>query len=92
LNNTNQAFAISNRTEIGSIRELFFARMLMESNTVEIPPKGDFQVNGRDIFEIGGKGKTFRQIKDQPDSYLALDNIEQGINAKIPLWLFGFLY
>jgi hypothetical protein len=92
LNNTNQAFAISNRTEIGTIRELFFARMLMESNTVEIPPKGDFQVNGRDVFEIGGKGKTFRQIKDQPDSYLALDNIEQGMNAKIPLWLFGFLY
>ena len=27
-----------------------------------------------------------------PSSYPAIDDIEHGINVKIPLWLFGFLY
>jgi len=44
------------------------------------------------FFEIGGKGKTFKQIRDIPDSYLSVDDIEQGMKARIPLWLFGFLY
>jgi len=35
---------------------------------------------------------TFEQIKDEPNSYLALDEIETGYGARIPLWLFGFLY
>jgi hypothetical protein len=59
---------------------------------VALPPKGDFIVNDRHVFEIGGKSKTFRQIKGIPDAYLALDHIENGLDAKIPLWLFGFLY
>ena len=66
--------------------------MLPEEHVITIPPKGYFIVDDKIIFEIGGKGKTFKQIKDIPDSYLALDNIEHGINARIPLWLFGFLY
>jgi len=41
---------------------------------------------------IGGKTKGFSQIKDLPDSYLAVDDIEIGIGNRIPLWLFGFLY
>ncbi len=32
------------------------------------------------------------QIKDLPQSYLALDDLEVGYGNKIPLWLFGFLY
>ena len=34
----------------------------------------------------------FEQIKGIPNSYLAIDDIEMGIEKKIPLWLFGFLY
>jgi hypothetical protein len=95
LNNPNQMYAIcGERLEnIGTIREIFFANMLLESHDVTIPPKqGDFLIDSRYLFEIGGKGKTFKQIKDMPNSYLALDNIETGIGNKIPLWLFGFLY
>ncbi len=43
-------------------------------------------------FEIGGKGKGFAQIKDIPNSFLAIDDIEIGMDRKIPLWLFGFLF
>ena len=43
-------------------------------------------------FEIGGAKKSFEQIKDMPDSFIAADDIEVGAGSKIPLWLFGFLY
>ncbi len=49
-------------------------------------------VDGRFLFEIGGQGKRFTQIKDIPDSYIAADDLETGYGNKIPLWLFGFLY
>jgi hypothetical protein len=42
-------------------------------------------------FEIGGKNKTSKQIKDIQNSYVVLDDIENGIFNQIPLWLFGFL-
>jgi hypothetical protein len=54
--------------------------------------KGDFTVDGKYIFEVGGSNKNFSQIADIPNSYLAVDNIEMGFAKKIPLWLFGFLY
>jgi hypothetical protein len=44
------------------------------------------------LFEVGGKKKGFQQIKDTKNSFLACDDVEMGIGAKIPLWLFGFLY
>ena len=44
------------------------------------------------VFEVGGHGKTFDQIADVPDSFLAVDDVEVGRGNRIPLWLFGFLY
>ena len=44
------------------------------------------------LFEVGGKNKTFAQVKSHPNAFLALDDIELGVGSKIPLWLFGFLY
>ena len=52
---------------------------------------GDFIV-GEFTFEIGGAKKSFEQIKDMPNSFIAADDIEVGVRNKIPLWLFGFLY
>jgi len=43
-------------------------------------------------LEVGGKNKKFNQIKDLPHSFLALDDSGIGEGAKVPLWLFGFLY
>ena len=59
---------------------------------LNIPPKGDFIIDDTYTFEIGGKNKTYNQIKDIPDSYIAFDNAEIGFGNKIPLWLFGMTY
>ena len=53
---------------------------------------GDFLVDGTYTFEVGGKNKSFKQIKDIDNSFVVADDIEIGFGDKIPLWLFGFLY
>ena len=92
LNNTNLHFAYCNSFEMGTAREVFFASMLKEKHEISIPKKGDFMVDETYTFEVGGKGKGFKQIKDLPNSYVVADDIEIGTGNKIPLWLFGFLY
>jgi len=94
LNNPNLIHAISSRVplEIGNMRETFFLNMAETSHKVSSPAQGDFLVNGRYTFEIGGKNKDFSQIKDIKNSFLGVDNTEIGAGNKIPLWLFGFLY
>ena len=86
------ALALPQQPDQVSLRETFFFNMIGNSYPVSIPRRGDFLVDDRLIFEIGGKNKDFQQIKDLPDSFLAVDDIESGYGARIPLWLFGFLY
>ena len=92
LGNTNLMYALSPKIEIGTLRETFFIDQCASVGTVQMPPKGDFLVNGKYLFEVGGEGKTFDQIADIPNSYLAVDDIETGYGARIPLWMFGLLY
>lgn len=94
LNNTNQIYAISKkgRENIGTLRETFFINMLSAMHNVSSPQQGDFLVDDQYTFEIGGKNKSFKQIKDVHKSFLVVDDIETGIGNRIPLWLFGFLY
>jgi len=44
------------------------------------------------VNQIGGKTKTYNQIKDIPNSFVVADDVEIGHRNKIPLWLFGMLY
>jgi len=92
LNNSNLLYAYCDKAKKGTIRETFFANQLSLRHRIEIPPRGDFIVDGKYTFEIGGKGKSFRQIEEIPQSYVAADDIEVGSGNKIPLWLFGLLY
>ncbi len=92
LNNTNLAYALCDTQEIGTIRETFFANQLKEGHEVNSNKQGDFIVNRRYTFEIGGKKKGFEQIKDIPDSFVVQDIDSTENPHKIPLWLFGFLY
>lgn len=93
LENSNIAFAIENgKPDPGNMRETFFLNQLSQGHKVAFPDKGDFIVNDRLLFEIGGKAKNYRQLKDDKNSYIASDDIEFGYQNKIPLWLFGFLY
>jgi hypothetical protein len=93
LENTNQLYAISSQApEKGTLRETFFINMLSEKHTVKLPRDGDFFVDDTFLFEVGGKGKDFNQIKGHENGFLACDDMERGIRSKIPLWLFGFIY
>lgn len=92
LNNTNLFEILCDKNEIGTIRETFFYSQVEYKHTLHYPKKGDFSIDEKYIVEIGGKNKSFTQIKDIENSYLALDDIEVGFKGKIPLWLFGFLY
>ncbi len=92
LNNPNLIYAYCQNQKIGTIRESFFANQVLTNYDIKIPTAGDFLVDNKYTFEIGGKNKDFTQIKDIPNSFIAMDNIEIGFKNKIPLWLFGFLY
>lgn len=91
LDNPNMMYALSEKADIGTVRETFFNNQLAVNNKVSLPAKGDFKVDGRYLFEVGGRKKSFEQIKDEPDSFLAVDSVETGNGNRIPLWLFGFL-
>ncbi len=93
LANSNLFNVLCLEPKVGSIRESFFISNILGANlSIYYVSKGDFLVNEKYTFEIGGKNKDFTQIKDIPNSFIAMDNIEIGFKNKIPLWLFGFLY
>jgi len=93
LHHPNFYYAIcGEQMNTGSLRETFFVNQLSHSHNIQIARQGDYLINGKYSFEIGGKNKTFRQLANIPDSYIAIDDVEFGIDNKIPSWLFGFLY
>jgi predicted AAA+ superfamily ATPase len=92
LDNTNLFSIFSDTPKIGTIRETFFASATAYEHSIDYPKKGDFVLDEKYTFEIGGKDKGFKQIKDIEHGYVVADDIEIGVDNKIPLWLFGFLY
>lgn len=92
LGNTNLMHAFAPSADVGTSRETFFLNQMESVAEVVMPKHGDFKVNGKYLFEVGGNNKSFDQIADMPDSYLAIDDIETGYGARIPLWMFGMLY
>lgn len=93
LNNTNYIFALGGeQANTGNIRETFFFNQMKVMHPVSWSDKTDFVVDNKYNFEIGGKNKTGKQLKNVTDGYLALDNIEVGFDNQIPLWLFGLTY
>jgi len=44
-----------------------------------LPGQGDFLVDGKLTFEIGGRNKTPNQLKGINNAYLALDDIEPAV-------------
>ncbi len=92
LGNPNLMHVLCPKVDKGTERETFFLSQLHVLHDVRYPKQGDFLIDGKQLFEVGGKGKTFDQIADIPDSYLAVDDTEVGSGNRIPLWLFGFLY
>ena len=86
---------------IGNLRETFFVNQLdnyyknkqsLNDEGVFASNHGDFYCEEKYTFEVGGKNKSFNQIKDVSNSFVASDDLEVGIGNKIALWMFGFLY
>ena len=93
LENTNFQFALAPQTaDRGSVRETFVANQLSYLHQIEYADQGDFKVDGKVVFEVGGKNKKQRQIEDLSDSYILADDIEIGFGNRIPIWMIGFLY
>ena len=92
VNNTTLMYSLNENPNPGTLRETFFLNQLSVQWDVNLPGKGDFLIDEKYLFEVGGKNKTNEQIKGIENAYIAADDIEYGFGNKIPLWLFGFLY
>lgn len=93
LNNSNLMYSLrTNNISEGNKRETFFANQMNCMANVMIPKKGDFLVDDKFLFEVGGNSKSFDQIANIPNSYLVIADIETGCGNRIPLWMFGLLY
>lgn len=94
MENTNLMYALApTKVEVGTLRETFAICALSESHSVEYgKAQGDFKVDARYTFEIGGRNKTFSQIAGVKDSYIFADDWDMPDGAKLPLWMLGFLY
>lgn len=93
LNNSNLMYSLrTNNISEGNKRETFFANQMNCMVNVMIPKKGDFLVDDKFLFEVGGNSKSFDQIANIPNSYLVIADIETGCGNRIPLWMFGLLY
>ena len=94
LENPNILYALTpTKAEIGTLRETFAICSLSESHTVEYgKAQGDFKVDGKYTFEIGGRSKGFSQIAGVENSYIFADDWDMPDGAKLPLWMLGFLY
>ncbi len=84
--------ALCKKSEVGTMRETFFASMASFGHSIYYVNRGDFLVDETFTFEIGGKNKSFDQIKELENAFVVSDDIEIGFDNRIPLWLFGFLY
>jgi predicted AAA+ superfamily ATPase len=93
LENPNLHYALSfTQPNAGHIRECFFLNQVKFKHQIEFVDAGDFKVDQRTVFELGGPSKNKKQIQSQKDVYIVADNLEIGSENRIPLWLFGFLY
>jgi predicted AAA+ superfamily ATPase len=93
LENSNLQYAFAPiHANMGNARETFFINQVNYKHTVEYAPESDFLVDHTFTFEVGGKSKTDKQIKNTANSFIVSDDLEYGTANRIPLWMFGFLY
>lgn len=92
LDNPNLIYSLAqDNSNIGNIRETFFLNQMRVRHNVFVSNIGDFFIDNN-VFEVGGKGKGQKQIKDAEKGYIVKDDIEKGYLNTIPLWHFGLTY
>ena len=92
LDNSNIIYALGlDKSDEGTIRETMFLTWMKQKYSVYSSKISDFEVDGV-TFEVGGRNKTGRQLKDADKGYIVKDNIEYAEGKNIPIWMFGFIY
>ena len=93
LDNPNLFYALNpGMVNTGSLRETFALNQLSVNHEVNLHEQADFLIDHQFVFEIGGKNKDSRQIRNLENSFIFQDDIEIGSQNRIPLWLLGFMY
>ena len=92
LDNTNLIYNLAEDTpDIGNIRETFFLNQMRVKYDVVSSSVADFLIDDK-TFEVRGKNKGQKQIKDVDNGYIVKDDIESGYLNVIPLWQLGMSY
>lgn len=92
IDNTNLLYNLGYDTvNIGNVRETFFLNQMSVKHNVFASPLADFLIDDK-TFEVGGKNKGQKQIKDVENGYIVKDDIENGFLNIIPLWQLGLTY
>jgi predicted AAA+ superfamily ATPase len=79
-------------SRIGTVRETFFAHQVRGAGALRVDPRVDFLLESGERVEVGGRSKGWAQLENDPNAWLAVDDVEVGAGHRVPLWLFGFLY
>lgn len=92
LDNPNLIYSLAREnSNPGNVRETFFLNQLRLKYDVITSPKADFKIDDY-TFEVGGKNKGLKQIRDLDKAFIVKDDIELGYLNTIPLWQFGLTY
>lgn len=92
LDNTNLVYNLAKENQnTGNVRETFFLNQLRVSHQIFSSSLADFKIDTLD-FEVGGKNKGLKQIKNAEKGFIVKDDIEKGFLNTIPLWYFGLMY
>jgi predicted AAA+ superfamily ATPase len=93
LHNTNLAFALAPISpNLGNLRETFFLSQAAVRYDVRAPKKGDFILEQKFTFEVGGAAKTRKQLSGVEQAWVVRDDIDYPVGKELPLWAFGLLY
>lgn len=93
LDNPNLCYSLTlDNPDTGNLRETFFLSQLSYKHKITAAATGDFVIDGKYTFEIGGRSKTGKQVKNVKNSFVVADDAVIGHGKHIPLWLFGLLY
>lgn len=79
------------RPNVGNLRETFFYNQMRVDYDVMSSRISDFRIDDA-TFEVGGRNKGQRQIREAEKGYVVKDDIEYRHANIIPLFLFGLTY
>lgn len=92
LDNSNIIHVLGlDKADEGTIRETMFLTWMKRKYSVYSSKISDFEIKDM-TFEVGGRKKKGKQLKDADKGYIVKDNIEYAAGKNIPIWMFGFIY